>query len=157
MLLVAIGGIHAGVGVTVAAEIREQQVRIAALQQALMECAETAMLAGREIVAAEPVDDGPQFLVGVVVVPRAVTLRPERGNLLDREAEDENILIPDLLADLDVGAVERADGERAVQRKFHVAGARGFLAGGGNLLGEVGGRNDLLGERHAVVRQERDL
>jgi hypothetical protein len=45
---------------------------------------------------------------------------------------------PDLLADLDVGAVERADGERAVERQLHVAGARGLLAGGGDLLGEVG-------------------
>ena len=31
---------------------------------------------------------------------------------------------PDAVADFDVGAVQRADGQRAVQRQLHVAGAR---------------------------------
>jgi hypothetical protein len=48
--------------------------------------------------------------------------------------------VADLLADLDVGAVEGADRERAVQRELHVAGAGGLLAGGGDLLGQVGRR-----------------
>jgi hypothetical protein len=42
---------------------------------------------------------------------------------------------PDLLADFDVGAVERADGQSAVEGELHVAGAGGLLAGGGDLLG----------------------
>ena len=46
---------------------------------------------------------------------------------------------PDLFANFDVGAVERADGQRAVERELHVARARGFLARGGNLLRQVGG------------------
>ena len=40
----------------------------------------------------------------------------------------------DRLADLHVGAVERADGERAVHRELHVAGAGRLLAGGRDLL-----------------------
>ena len=63
----------------------------------------------------------------------------------------------DFLEDFDVGAVERADGERAVERELHVAGAGGFLARGGDLLGEIGRRDDALGERDAIVRQEDDL
>ena len=37
--------------------------------------------------------------------------------------------------------------------ELHVAGAGRLGAGGGDLLGQVGGRDDLLGERHAVVLQ----
>ena len=53
---------------------------------------------------------------------------------------------PDMLADLDVGAVERADGERAVERELHVAGARGLHAGGRDLLRQVGRRDHELGQ-----------
>ena len=47
--------------------------------------------------------------------------------------------------------------KRAVHRKFHVAGTRSLRAGGRDLLGNVGRRNDFLGERDAVVGQERHL
>ena len=47
-----------------------------------------------------------------------------------------------------------ADGERAVQRQLHVAGAGGLGAGGGDLLGEVGAGHDDLGHRDAVVGHE---
>ena len=62
-----------------------------------------------------------------------------------------------MVADFDIGAVERADGDGAVQRELHVAGAGGFHAGSGNLLGEIGGRDDHLGQADIIVRQERDL
>ncbi len=62
-----------------------------------------------------------------------------------------------MIADFDIGAVERADGQRAVQRQLHVAGAGGFHARGRNLFGQVGGGNDHLREADIVVRQERDL
>jgi hypothetical protein len=69
----------------------------------------------------------------------------------------KNVLRADFVADLDVGAVQRADGERAVQRQLHVAGAGGLGAGGGDLLGEVGGGNDQLGVGDVVVGDEDDL
>ncbi len=37
-------------------------------------------------------------------------------HLVRRHPEEEEVLRPDLLADFDVGAVERADGQRTVQR-----------------------------------------
>ncbi len=40
--------------------------------------------------------------------------------------------------------------------EFHVSGAGGLHAGGRDLLREVGGGNDLLGQRDPVVRHERD-
>jgi starch phosphorylase len=42
--------------------------------------------------------------------------------------------IADQISHLDIGAVERADGQRAVQRHLHVAGAGGFHAGSRDLL-----------------------
>jgi hypothetical protein len=41
--------------------------------------------------------------------------------------------------------------------ELHVAGAGGFHARGRNLLGEVGGGNDHLGEADIVVGEEDDL
>ena len=62
-----------------------------------------------------------------------------------------------MLGNLDVGAVPCTDGECAVKRKLHVAGAGGFEAGGGDLFGDIGGRDDLFGQRDVVVGQEHDL
>ena len=62
-----------------------------------------------------------------------------------------------MIADFDIGAVERADGQRAVQRELHVAGAGGLHARGRNLFGQVGGGNDHFGEADIVVGQEHDL
>ena len=64
---------------------------------------------------------------------------------------------PDVLADLDIGAVQRADGQGPVERKLHVAGAGGFHAGGRNLLGQIGRRHDRLGKRGAVIGREHHL
>ena len=63
----------------------------------------------------------------------------------------------DELADLDVGAVQGADGERAVQRELHVAGARRLHARGRDLLRQVGRGDDPLGQADVVVGQEDDL
>ena len=82
---------------------------------------------------------------------------PSRVHLLGGHAEDEDVLPADMLADLDVGAVEGADGERAVERELHVAGARRLHAGRRDLLGQVGGRDDPLGTADIVVGQEDDL
>ena len=73
------------------------------------------------------------------------------------EAEDEDVLGADMLAHFDIGAVERADGQRAIERELHVAGAGRFHAGCRDLLGQVGGGDDGFGEGHVVVRQEGDL
>ena len=87
----------------------------------------------------------------------SMPLERARLDLRRGQAEDEDIVVADLLVDLDIGAVERADGQRAVERQLHVAGAGGFDAGGRDLLGQVGRGHDHLGQRDVVVRQEDDL
>ena len=64
---------------------------------------------------------------------------------------------PTCSPNLDIGAVERADGQRAVQRQLHVAGARRLHPGGRDLLRQVGGRDDRFREAYIVVRQENHL
>ena len=65
--------------------------------------------------------------------------------------------LANLLQDLDIGAVQRADGDGSVQRQLHVAGSRCFRAGSRDLFAEIGGRDDLFSERYTVVRNKRDL
>src|SRR5437773_3928366 len=83
-----------------------------------------------------------------------VTIGEKLDDLVGLQSENENVLRADLIAYLDVRAVERADGERAIQRQLHVAGAGGFLAGGRDLLAQLRSGNDGLRERDAVIGQE---
>lgn len=89
------------------------------------------------------------------VAERIVALRQYRLHLLHGIAEDKDIVFAHLLGDFDVGAVQRADRQRAVQRQLHVAGAGGLFAGGGDLLGDIRRRDHQFGHRHAVVGNER--
>jgi hypothetical protein len=73
------------------------------------------------------------------------------------QSEEEEVLRAHLFANLDVGPVQRADGQRAVHGELHVAGSRGFLAGQRNLLAQVGGGIDALPQLHAVIGQKDDL
>ena len=97
--------------------------------------------------------------VGVllVVIARAIAARFHLRDLGGGEAEEEEILRADFLADFDIRAVERADGERAVERELHVAGAARFLAGGGDLLGQIGGGINEVRVLHVEVGEEDDL
>src|SRR5665647_1318421 len=69
---------------------------------------------------------------------RVVAGGHEVGDFGLGEPEEEEVVVADELADLDVRAVERADGECAVERELHVPGAGGLLAGERDLLGQVG-------------------
>ena len=62
--------------------------------------------------------------------------------------------LPTSSQDLDVGPIERADRDRAVELELHVAGAGSFRAGERDLLAQIGRGNDPLRERDPVVRQE---
>jgi hypothetical protein len=80
-----------------------------------------------------------------------------RRDLLGGEAEEEEVLRPHRVTELDVGPVQRPHGERAVERELHVPRAGRLLARGGDLLRDVRGRDDPLGEAHPVVGEEHHL
>ena len=69
-------------------------------------------------------------------------------------AEQEEVLGTDKLPNLHIGPVKGADGEGAIHGELHVAGAGGFLAGGGDLFGQIRSGVDLLAQLHVVIRQE---
>ena len=77
-------------------------------------------------------------------------------DLIGREAEEEEVFRTDGFPDLDIGPVESADGESAIHGELHVAGAGGFFAGEGDLLGEIGGGVDTLAEGDIVIGEEDD-
>jgi len=121
------------------------------LQQPVDERTEELGVAAREQAGADQVDHVLEALVALVELARPVAARFERRHLLRRKTEEKEILRAHLLAQLDVRAIERADRERAVHAELHIARAGGLLAGGRDLLGQVGGGDDFLGERHTVV------
>ena len=102
---------------------------------------EQLRVAAREEAAADEIDHLAEALIGRVVVRRPVAVRLQRHHLLGVQPEQEEILRTDLIAQLDIGAIQGADGERTVHRELHVAGAGGLFARGGDLFGEIGGRD----------------
>ena len=91
---------------------------------------------------------------GADQLPGAIAAPVEVGDFCGGFAEQEEVFSPHLLADLHVGAVQGADREGPIHGKFHIARAGGLLAGGGDLLGEIGGRVDPLAQLDVVVGQE---
>ncbi len=80
----------------------------------------------------------------MVVIPGPISLDLFAPHFRGVHPEEEEILGSDLLADLHVGPIQGADGQRAIHRELHVAGAGCLLAGQGDLLGEIGGRVETL-------------
>src|SRR5215475_7347135 len=78
-------------------------------------------------------------------------------NFLGLQAEDKNIFLADLLHDLDIGTIERTDGQGAIHRELHVAGARGFGPGSRNVFAEIGSWDDLFRQEHPIIGQKHDL
>lgn len=72
-----------------------------------------------------------------------VAFRFQGFHLFNRVAEDKDVLLTHLLSDFHVSAIQRPDGQRAVQRQLHVAGARGFFTRGGDLLGDIRRRDQF--------------
>ena len=79
------------------------------------------------------------------------------GDFVRRHAEDEDIVFAYMVQHFDIGAVQRANGQRAVQGKFHIARARGFKACCADLFGNVGSGDQDFRHRDIIVRQEDDL
>ena len=104
----------------------------------------------------EQIEHGGEFRAGVDGVLRVIA-GALGGHLVGGQAEEEEVLGADFFAHFDIGPIEGADGQGAVDHEFHIAGAGGFFAGGGNLLGEVGAGGDDFHGRDAVVGQKGHL
>ena len=80
----------------------------------------------REESRLESIDRAFQFRIRTHHLRRRVPLRASCGDFFGRHAEDKDVFRTHGIANLDVGAVERADGQRTIERELHIAGAGGF-------------------------------
>ena len=85
---------------------------------------------------------------------RRVTASVELRDLLNLQTEDENIFVAHFFVNFDVSTIQRTDSHGPVEGEFHITRSRGFLTRRGNLLRQIGRRDNLLSERDAVVGQE---
>ena len=108
----------------------------------------------REVATADACDGCLQFVIAVVVVPRIIAAALEIHDFLCCQAEQEEVLCADFLANFDIGAVQGADRQGTVHGELHVTGSRGFLAGSGDLLGQVCDRVDAVAQFDAEVGDE---
>ena len=79
------------------------------------------------------------------------------SHFLGGQAEQEKVFCSYLIADLDIRAVQGPDRERPVQSELHIARTGSFIAGRGDLLGQVCGRVNPLGLLNIVVGQKHYL
>src|SRR5262245_14879412 len=108
----------------------------------------------REQSAPDEIDRVAKLSVRLVEIFGQIPAPFPRLDFSRREAEEKEVVFADRVANLDVGAVERADRERAVHRKLHVAGAGRLFAGGGDLLRQISRRVDEVAGLDVEVRQE---
>ena len=103
------------------------------------------------------VDDAAQVVVAFDIAQRVVTVAADFLHLLYGIAEDKAVVGTDFFQNFNVRAVQRTHAECAVEGEFHVAGTRCFGTSKGNLLVQVGGRNDDFGKAHAVIGNVNDF
>ena len=86
---------------------------------------EQTWLMRAEEVRGEGVYDAPDGCIARVIRRRVIAaMGAQFLNFLGLQAEDKNIFLADLLHDLDIGTIERADGQGAIHRELHVARAQ---------------------------------
>src|SRR5579859_3531870 len=92
---VAIRRVDPGLRVAISAEICQHEERIAVVHERAMQLGKRVGLAWGPVIAPEPVDDGAQFLVVIVIVAWVVAFRVERFDLFDGQTEDEDVVVAD--------------------------------------------------------------
>ena len=151
-----VGAIGPILGVDVALVVGQEQVGIF-VEELVNQGFEQATIALGKEAGVDQVDGFLQPGVAVVIVPGVVAVGLECVDLVGGEAEEEEVFVAHQFPNFHVGPIESADGEGTVHGKLHVARARGFLAGGGNLLGEIRRWVDPLAKGDVVVGQKHHL
>jgi len=114
----------------------------------------TRRVIGAEHAARDRMDGLCQFPIAFDHLGRIVPACAFQRDFFSRQAKDHDVVAAHALHDFNIGAIQRADRQRAVQRKFHITRARCFHARGRNLLRQIGCRNDLFCKADIVIGNE---
>ena len=152
-LRIAIEGFDSVLRLDEGGEVLEEHIVVVEVQEVFQERLEDAGGHQGEDVAADHVEGALDFRIGVVNLAGVVG-GAEFIDFFGLEAEDDDVVFADFLCDFDVCAVKGAEGDGTIEHEFHVAGAGGLGACKGDLLGDVGCRDDLFCEGDAVVGEE---
>src|SRR5262245_55070454 len=90
----------------------------------------------------------------VVIVPLRVIPAAATSHLFRRQAEQKETSLAAFLRHLDGRAVAGTNGQPAVHHELHVTRATGFIPSGGDLVRNVGGGDQPLCQRNAILGQE---
>src|SRR5438477_7614448 len=86
---------------------------------------EQTWLMRAEEVRGEGIDDAPDGSIARVIRLRVIAaMGTQLLNFLGLQAKNKNVFLADLLHDLDIGSIERADSQGAIHRELHVARPR---------------------------------
>src|SRR5690349_5646565 len=120
-------------------------VVVAVRQKRVAERFEDSGFIATEMIGEDQVQRGAGFWL-VLVMPMRVVPAAAIGYLLRRQSEEEKVLFARLSRHLNGRAVAGADRQSPIHHELHVAGTAGLKAGGRNLVTDIAGWNQPLGE-----------
>ncbi len=107
------------------------------MQNRLVNPLEEARFIATETIGGKRIHQSPDLRALAIQVLRVIRpVAAVSGNLFGGEPEDEDIRFTHLLADFDIGPIERADRQCAVEGEFHIAGSGSLGAGSGDLFAD---------------------
>ena len=140
-------------GVDIGVEVLKDKEFVIALNEVVADRMEIA-----EGAVSEFIDDEAGIGIAGVFIPSGVGAVFVVGkDFAGFEAEDNDIVIADSLADFDVCAVKGADSDSTVHHEFHIAGTGGFFGGGGDLFRDISGGVNDFADRYAEVFDKEDF
>src|SRR5262245_44377393 len=144
--------------VEIGQQIGQVEIAVTLVQQRPGNPVEQAWLLGTEEVRGEGVHNTSDLRgVRVILAWVIAAVAPQFLNLLGLQTKNEDVLFADFFHDLDIGPIQRADSQGAVHGKLHITRAGGFGPRHGNVLAEIGCRNDLFGQQYSIIGDEHDF
>src|SRR5262249_15459652 len=126
-------------------------VVVSVCQQGIAQGREDAAFLAAEMVGEYQVQRRARLRL-VVVVPAGVVPASAVRYLFRRQTEQEEVLFTRFVGHFDGRSVARADRQGAIHHELHVARTAGLVAGGRDLVGDIGGGDQPFGKCDIVLR-----
>src|SRR5262245_5126320 len=131
-------------------------VVISLRQECVAQWGESTRFVAAEMIGEDQVQRGTGFRF-ILIVPVWAVPAATAGYLFCGQTEKKEVVLTRFFSHFDGSAATRADRQGSVHHELHVAGAAGFVTSSRDLVGNIGGGDQALGKRHAVLRQEDNL